>query len=275
VPVSETGSNEELTTVVGGGKMGEALLRGLVAAGRPAASLRVCERSEARAEELRHLLPGVVVRSEPTSADGYVLAVKPGDAERACFELVGAGCRPGPLLSIAAGVPTPALEGWLGPRWRVVRAMPNAAAVVGAAISAISPGASAKEPDEAWACRLLSALGEVESLPERLLDAVTGLSGSGPAYCFVVLEALIEGGIAAGIDARAAERLATWTMLGAARLAMQAGADLVSLRHGVTSPGGTTAAGLRELERLGVRHAFSEAVLAAARRSRELGSGAR
>lgn len=265
----------ESLTVVGGGKMGEALVRGLLKAGRPMGSLVVCERSTSRAAVLRELLPGVSVQAEPRSADGYVMAVKPLDAERACFELVGSGCRPGPLVSIAAGVPTAALEGWLGQGWRVVRAMPNAAAVVGAAISAVAPGSSATEADEAWARALLSSLGEVEALPERLLDAVTGLSGSGPAYCFVVLEALVEGGIAAGLDAAAARRLAAWTMLGAARLATEEGADLVSLRHGVTSPGGTTAAGLRELERHGVRHAFAEAVLAATRRSAELGSGAR
>jgi pyrroline-5-carboxylate reductase len=150
--------------------------------------------------------------------------------------------------------------------------MPNTPALVRAGAAAISPGSSAGDDDLAWAEEILGAVGVVVRVPEKLLDAVTGLSGSGPAYVFVVAEAMAEAGVLAGLPRAEAETLAFQTLLGASRLLVEGGDSPAALRAAVTSPGGTTAAGLRELERHGVRAAFLEAVTAAAERSRELGA---
>ena len=149
--------------------------------------------------------------------------------------------------------------------------MPNTPALIGAGASAISPGTNATEEDLAWAEEILGAVGIVVRVPESSLDAVTGLSGSGPAYVFLVAEAMAEAGVLAGLPRDIAETLAHQTLLGAARLVVEEGSPPSALRAAVTSPGGTTAAGLRELERNGVRSAFLEAVMAASERARELG----
>jgi pyrroline-5-carboxylate reductase len=149
--------------------------------------------------------------------------------------------------------------------------MPNTPALIGAGAAAISPGSAAGEDDLAWAEEILGAVGVVVRVPEKALDAVTGLSGSGPAYVFLVAEALVEGGVLAGLPRDVAERLAFQTLLGAAQLLASGHGAPAELRAAVTSPGGTTAAGLRELERHGVRAAFLDAVMAAADRARELG----
>ena len=150
--------------------------------------------------------------------------------------------------------------------------MPNTPALVGAGAAAISPGTHAGEDDLAWAEEILGAVGVVVRVPEKLLDAVTGVSGSGPAYIFLVAEALAEAGVLAGLPARLAETLAFQTLLGSARLLVEGDENPAALKAAVTSPGGTTAAGLRELERHGVRAAFLDAVMAATERSRELGA---
>jgi pyrroline-5-carboxylate reductase len=155
---------------------------------------------------------------------------------------------------------------------RVVRAMPNTPALVGAGAAAICPGADAGEQDLAWAEEVLGAVGVVVRVPEKDLDAVTGLSGSGPAYVFMVAEAMVEAGVLGGLARDVAEKLAFQTLLGSARLLADRGSSPAALRAAVTSPGGTTAAGLRELERHGVRAAFLDAVMAATERSRELGA---
>jgi pyrroline-5-carboxylate reductase len=149
--------------------------------------------------------------------------------------------------------------------------MPNTPALIGAGAAAISPGSAAGEEDLAWAEEILGAVGVVVRVPETALDAVTGLSGSGPAYVFLVAEAMAEAGVLAGLPRDVAETLAFQTLLGSARLILEGDASPSALRAAVTSPGGTTAAGLRELERHGVRAAFLDAVTAAAARSRELG----
>jgi pyrroline-5-carboxylate reductase len=179
------------------------------------------------------------------------------------------------VLSIAAGVPTAALEAALGDGARVVRAMPNTPALVGAGVSAIAAGRAAGDEDLAWAAEILGAVGDVVTVPEHLLDAVTGLSGSGPAYVFLVVEALIDAGVLAGLPREVAERLAVGTVAGAGRLLAETGQSPADARAAVTSPGGTTAAGLRVLEAAGVRAAFLEAVAAATERSRELGAPGR
>ena len=251
--------------------MGEALLAGLLSSGwaSSAAELAVVEKLASRRDELAASYPGLVVGDSVVAAEGAVVAVKPGDVPEACRALAGAGVDR--VLSIAAGVTLASLESSLGAGVRVVRAMPNTPALVGAGAAAIAGGSSASESDLDWAEGLLSAVGVVVRVPEHLLDAVTGLSGSGPAYVFLVAEALIEGGVLAGLPRDVAVTLATQTLAGAGRMLAEGGSTPEELRAQVTSPGGTTAAGLRALEAAGVRSAFLEAVAAATARARELG----
>jgi len=256
--------------LVGGGRMGEALLTGLLAAGwAEATDLGVVEQLPARRADLSKHFAGVAILEEPEKADGVVVAVKPDDVERACAAISAAGA--GRVLSIAAGVPLARLERALGGDTPVVRAMPNTPALVGAGAAAIAPGAHATDDDLAWAESILSAVGVVVRVPEKLLDAVTGLSGSGPAYVFLVAEALIEAGVLAGLPRDVSVTLTNQTLLGAARLLTETGDGPEALRAAVTSPGGTTVAGLRALEQSGVRAAFLDAVMAATERSKELG----
>ncbi|MFZ6003483.1 MAG: pyrroline-5-carboxylate reductase [Actinomycetota bacterium] len=257
--------------VIGGGRMGEALVGGLLAAGTVApADVGVVEPVEARRKELADLLPGVEIAAEPGQADGTVIAVKPNDVATACRAAAAAGS--GRVLSIAAGVTTAALEAALAPGTAVVRAMPNTPALVGVGAAAVAPGTNASDDDLAWAESLLGAVGTVVRVKESLLDAVTGLSGSGPAYVFLVAEALIDAGVLAGLPRDVSTNLTIQTLLGSATLLAQGDDGPEALRAAVTSPGGTTAAGLRTLEQHGVRAAFLEAVAAATERSRQLGS---
>lgn len=256
--------------VIGGGRMGEALVGGLLAAGTAAAEVRVVEPLDARRKELHDLLPDVEVTAEPGPADGTVIAVKPGDVPSACRAAAAAGS--GRVLSIAAGVTIASLEAALAPGTAVVRAMPNTPALVRRGAAAIAPGTSAGEDDLSWAESLLGAVGTVVRVAEPLLDAVTGLSGSGPAYVFLVAEALIDAGVLAGLPRDISSRLSIQTLVGAATLLAEGDQGPEALRAAVTSPGGTTAAGLRTLEQHGVRAAFLEAVAAATERSRQLGA---
>jgi len=173
---------------------------------------------------------------------------------------------------VAAGITTRAIEDAAGEGVRVVRAMPNTPALIGAGAAAVCAGSAAGDEDLAWAEDVLGAVGVVVRVPEKALDAVTGLSGSGPAYVFLVAEALIDAGVLAGLPRDVSTTLAVQTLVGSAQLLATSGDTPEVLRAAVTSPGGTTAAGLRELERHGVRSAILEAVAAAAERSRELGS---
>jgi pyrroline-5-carboxylate reductase len=255
--------------IVGGGKMGDALLGGLISSGwATPQELAVVEKMPARRDELVAARPGVTVAGGVVPADGALLAVKPGDVDEAGRALAEAGV--GRVLSIAAGVRLAQLEQVLGDA-AVVRAMPNTPALVGAGAAAIAPGTRADDDDLAWAEAILSAVGTVVRVPEALLDAVTGLSGSGPAYIFLVAEALIEAGVLAGLPRDVSSTLAIQTLLGSARLLAESGDGPEQLRAAVTSPGGTTAAGLRALEAAGVRSAILDAVMAATERSRQLG----
>jgi pyrroline-5-carboxylate reductase len=255
--------------IVGGGRMGEALVGGLLAGGRAADQLVVVEVSPARRAELAAAHPEVAVVEAVVPAPAAVLAVKPADVAGAARAVADAGARR--VLSVAAGVTTQAIEAAAGRPLAVVRAMPNTPALIGAGAAAISPGSAAGEEDLAWAEEVLGAVGVVVRVPEPALDAVTGLSGSGPAYVFLIAEALVEAGVLAGLPRDVAETLAFQTLLGSSRLLVDGGSSPAALRAAVTSPGGTTAAGLHELERRGVRAAFLDAVSAAAERSRELG----
>lgn len=255
--------------IVGGGRMGEALLGGLLSAGRPANELAVAEVSASRRRQLSDAYPGVTVAEEAVACSGAVLAVKPPEVPAVARAVADAGVRR--VLSVAAGVTTAAIEAAAARPLAVVRAMPNTAALIGAGAAAISPGSRADEEDMAWAEEILGAVGIVVRVPEKGLDAVTGLSGSGPAYLFLVAEAMVEAGVLAGLPRDTAEQLTFQTLLGSSRLLTDGRSTPAALRAAVTSPGGTTAAGVRELERHGVRAAFLDAVAAATERSRELG----
>ena len=254
--------------IVGGGRMGEALVGGLLAGGWAPEDLGVVEPLPARREELLVRFPRLTASGAPLAAAGTVLAVKPGAVAEAAGAAVAAGTDR--LLSIAAGVPIAAVEA-VAPGVPVVRAMPNTPALVGAGAAAIAAGSHAGEDDLAWAEAVLGAVGTVVRVPEHLLDAVTGLSGSGPAYVFLVAEALVEAGVLVGLPRPTSAALVGQTLLGAARLLVEGEEGPEALRAAVTSPGGTTAAGLRVLESSGVRSALLEAVAAAAARSAELG----
>jgi len=257
--------------------MGEALVEGLLTSGghRPG-EVFIAEALASRRAELESGLavrhPGLRVGAEPTGpAAGAVIAVKPGDVAGVCADLSRVGVRR--VLSIAAGVTIDQLEAWLDEGTAVVRAMPNTPALVGEGAAGLAGGRQAGPDDLAWAEGILSAVGRVVQLPEAALDAVTGLSGSGPAYVFLVAEALIDGGVLVGLPRPVAKDLAVQTLLGAATLLSRSGDEPAALRAAVTSPGGTTAMGLRALEARGVRAAFADAVVAATERSRQLGEG--
>jgi pyrroline-5-carboxylate reductase len=264
--------------IVGGGKMGSALLGGLLSSGWvDPGGVAVTETAPARRAELALEFPGVEVLDAPVAGlledspdrlAGAVLAVKPDAAEGACRVLGAVGVTR--VLSIVAGIPSVRLETALGGQPMVVRAMPNTPALVGAGITALSGGSHATSADLAWAEDVMAAVGTVIRLPERLLDPVTGLSGSGPAYFFLVAEALIEAGVQMGLPREVSLTLVVKTMSGSAKLMEETGEEPAVLRARVTSPAGTTAAGVRVLEARAVRSAFMEAVAAATERSRSL-----
>ena len=249
--------------------MGNALVRGLEAAGWDASTIVVAEVDAERRAELATEISAAAVVDGPVAADGAVLAVKPDAAEPACRAVAAAGVPR--WISIMAGVPLERLESWSGPGVAVVRAMPNTPALVGAGMAAIAAGRDAAEADLAWAEEILGAVGDVVRVPESAIDAVTGVSGSGPAYVFLVTEALAQAGVDAGLDAEVSRRLAVQTVAGAGRLLAESGEDPEALRAQVTSPGGTTEAALAVLEAAGLRATFSAAVAAATERSRQLG----
>ena len=255
--------------VVGGGRMGHALLGGLLRSGWAApGELGVVEPLASVRSGLVKRYPGVVVSETGLAAESAVLAVKPADARAGCRTVSDSGCRR--AISIMAGVKIAQLETWLGRDVAVLRAMPNTPAVLGAGASALAGGTSVTESDFTWAEGVLSSLGVVARLPEYQLDAVTGLSGSGPAYVFLLAEALVDAGVNEGLDREVSRLLAVQTLLGSARLLAETGDSPETLRAAVTSPGGTTAAGLRVLEAHGFRSSVLEAVAAAADRSREI-----
>ena len=256
--------------IVGGGNMGAALVGGLLdARWAAAAELAIVEVSVERADALGEMFPGVHVGPTAVGAEGAVIAVKPPDVPPAITAAVAAGATR--ILSIAAGVPLSTLQRSAGGEVAVIRAMPNTPALVGRGAAAISAGEHATDIDITWAEEILSAVGTVVRVSEPQLDAVTGLAGSGPAYVFLVAEALTDAGVLAGLARPVAEALVAQLLVGSAAL-LQARGDAAGLRAMVTSPAGTTAAGLRALEEHAVRAAFIEAVMAATARSRELGS---
>lgn len=257
-------------TVLGGGRMGSALIGGLIASGFASPDeLAVVERREEVRGQLAHDYPGVAVTPTLGPVGAVVLAVEPKDTDEACRLLRAAGCSL--LLSVVAGVRIERLESLLADGTPVIRVMPNTPALVRVAASAISPGHHAREADLDFAEQVLSSIGIVVRLPEPLLDAVTALSGSGPAYIFLIAESMIDAGVYLGLDREVSRLLVTQTILGAGRMLTETGEPPSRLRSAVTSPGGTTATGLAMLERRGVRAALLEAVEAAATRCKTLG----
>jgi pyrroline-5-carboxylate reductase len=256
---------------LGGGRMAEALLGGLLSAGAVAPEeVAVVEILADRRAFLAASFPGVTVVDAPVEADGVVVATKPADAIESLAAAAATGLRR--VLSIAAGIGTAALEAAAGEGVPVIRSMPNTPALVGAGAAAIAPGRHAAPEDMDWARSVLGSVGIVEEVEESALDAVTGLSGSGPAYVFLLAEAMIDAGVHAGLSRPVADSLVRQTLHGAARLLTERGEEPDALRAAVTSPGGTTAAGVRVLEDQGFRDAVREAVTAATERSRELGA---
>ena len=264
---------------IGGGAMAEALASGLIAGGVSASQIRIAEPLPERCAQLRDRL-GVAAGADYADAvrdsDLVVLAVKPGVVPTALTALRATDLDlTSPLwISIAAGVRLESLEAGLGAKARIIRAMPNTPSLVGAGATAICGNAQTDASDRSDASSLFESVGIAwEADAENLLDAVTGLSGSGPGYVFLFLEALIDAGEDAGLPREAAERLATQTVYGAAKLALDGDSSPAQLREQVSSPGGTTLAGLAVLDEGGLREILARAVAAATRRSVELGEG--
>jgi len=262
---------------IGGGNMGEALIKGLVAANLvPADAIYA---SDVRIERLRALDQQYGIQLLPDNAelvrqvDIVILAVKPQIMTQVLKQIASAVTKKKLLISIAAGVSTATIRAALGKDARLIRTMPNTPALVLEGVTAIAKAEGLEPGDLDTAGEIFSAVGRVVTLDEDLMDAVTGLSGSGPAYVAVVIESLADGGVKMGLDRITAMTLATQTVLGAARLMLETGMHPGALKDMVSSPGGTSIAGIAALEEGGIRNTFIKAVERATQRSRELGRG--
>jgi pyrroline-5-carboxylate reductase len=262
---------------VGGGNMGEALIKGLLGANLvPAGSIHATDVRLDRLKQLNRQY-GIQVSSDNAElvrrSDIVILAVKPQIMDAVLKEIAPAVTRKKLLISIAAGVSTAKIRAVLHKDARLIRVMPNTPALVLEGVTAIAK-ADGLEPDDLdTAGEIFSAVGRVVVLDEALMDAVTGLSGSGPAYVAVVIESLADGGVRMGLDRITAMTLATQTVLGAAKLLLETGLHPGALKDMVSSPGGTSIAGIAALEEGGIRTTFIKAVERATERSRELGQG--
>jgi pyrroline-5-carboxylate reductase len=262
--------------VIGCGKMGTALIQGAIRAGVVATGDVIgCDPYE-KSRETFAQATGATVTASPTdvaaACEVILLCTKPHDISGALSDVTkSAAGQPRLVISIAAGVTLSALEAAASENFRIIRAMPNTPAFVGCGAAGYCLGTRATAEDAATAQNLLGAVGLAVQVPERLMDAVTGLSGSGPAYVYVIIDALADGGVRAGIPRADAVRLAAQTVLGAAQMVLETGEHPAVLKDMVTSPGGTTIAGLAVLEQHGLRSALIEAVGAAVLRAHELG----
>src|SRR6266496_193006 len=262
---------------LGGGRMGEALLSGLMrSGGRSADDLMVTARREERMRELGDRLGVAATMSNPDAVDWartLVLTVKPQDMEALLEQIAGALTPEHLVISFAAGIRTSFIERFAPEGMPVVRVMSNVPVLVDEAMSVISPGAHAEDEHLAVAEELLRSVGKVIRLPEKHQDAITATSGSGPAYFFLLAEAMIEACILLGLSRDVATELIIQTMVGSAKMLRDTGRHPVELREMVTSPGGTTIMAIRHLEQAGVRAAFLNAIDAACKRSAELAIG--
>jgi pyrroline-5-carboxylate reductase len=268
-----TNAEKPVVAVLGAGKIGEALLSGLLAGGRRPDELMFTERHPERSAELttRYGVRSVDVATAAKEAGVLVVAVKPQDIEPLLDELAPAAGEQTLVVSLCAGLPTALYERKLPAGVPVVRVMPNTPMVVGEAMSAISPGRYANASHLATVEQVLGAVGQVVRVPESQQDAVTALSGSGPAYFFFLVEAMIDAGILLGLPRAVSEKLIIQSAVGAATMLARTGEHPVTLREAVTSPAGTTIMAIRELEKHGVRAALLAAIEAARDRSEELG----
>lgn len=253
--------------VVGGGNMGTALVAGLVASGWNPATITVVEIDAGKRASLERDL-AVRTSESVVAADGAIVAVKPGDVPAVVSELAALGTPR--IVSIAAGVLLASLEAAAGES-RVVRAMPNTPALVREGVTAIAGGTHCTEDDMRWADEVLSAVGTVVHVPESQMDAVTAVAGSGPGYLFLFAEALLDAALAEGLPRPTAEALVRQLFRGAGALLAASDESPATLRERVTSPNGTTAAGLAEFENARLRETVNKAVRAAAARSAEMG----
>ena len=263
--------------VLGAGKIGESLISGLLSSEwcRPD-ELAATTRSEERARDLAERYGIEATTSNTDAVAGapiVVIAVKPQDIDVLLAEIAGAVRQDQTVLTIAAAVPTAAIEEELGAGIPVVRAMPNTPVTVHEGVAGIAPGRDAGAEHVAQAEQVLAAVGRSVHVAESYMDAVTAVSGSGPAYFALLAESMIEAGILLGLSREVATDLVVQTMLGTAKLLRDEHMHPVELREMVTSPGGTTIAAIRELEQAGVRAAFLNAVQAAMRRAQELAEG--
>ncbi|MGH3459563.1 pyrroline-5-carboxylate reductase [Aeromicrobium sp.] len=258
--------------ILGGGVMGETLLSALLAAGHATADLVVSEKLEERADQLRerHRVDVTGNTEAVDGADVVLIVVKPQDVPAVLEEIATAVDPDATVVSLAAGIRIATVEDALPDGIAVVRAMPNTPALVGEGMFGISPGSSCTDERLQQVRELLSTGGKVAVVDEAGQDAVTAVSGSGPAYVFYLAEAMIDGGVQAGLEADTARTLATQTLVGAAKLLATSDDDATELRRRVTSPNGTTAAAIETFDERGVRDGLVAGVLAAARRSAEL-----
>jgi len=254
---------------IGGGNMGAAIVAGMVRAGQSPETITIVETNPDRRHALVGMVPGVVIVDEPRTCASGVVAVKPAGAVDACRALAEHGASR--VLSIAAGIGVEPLQRAAGASCAVVRAMPNTPAMVGEAVSAITGSARCAEIDLAWAETVLGTVGTVVRVPEHQMDAVTAVSGSGPAYVFLLAEALVAAGIDQGLDPQDADELVRQLLVGAARLLRESPERPDVLRMRVTSPHGVTERAIATLESAGFRDAVKGAVAAAVSRSEELG----
>lgn len=272
-------SDSPTIAFLGAGNMAGAIIEGVIAAGTYLPGQITA--SDLRPEAIDALARAHGIgRSEDnaaavTGAQVVVLSVKPQTFPELLPEIAKALAPDALVISIAAGVPLAVIEAGLGADVRVVRVMPNTPALVRAGATALSAGSHATDADLATAEAIFAAVGDTVRVPEAQLDAVTGLSGSGPAYVFRLVEALIAAGETVGLGASEARTLAHQTVFGAAKLLVESGESAAALRQKVTSPGGTTAAGLAALEAAGFEDAVKQCVGAATRRGQELGDEAR
>jgi len=260
---------------IGGGKMGGVLIGGIISHGLlHAGDVIVSDVLKKRLEELKEQYGMHVTednREVADSADVVILAVKPQNIAKVLGEISSVSEKAGLIISIAAGISINFIEGHLRKGVRVIRAMPNMPAMIGEGVTALACSGSAGEEDLAVARLIFDSVGITVVVEEKFMDAVTGLSGSGPAYGFVVIEALSDAGVCMGLSRDIALRLAAQTILGAARLCLVSGKHPAELRDMVTSPGGTTIAGLKVLEEGKIRATLMAAVEAATMRAKELG----
>lgn len=256
--------------------MGQAIIDGLLAAGHPRTSIRSTTRTAASAKALSARLGIAVTTDNPTTArdaDVIVLALKPMNIEPICRLLKGLGAvkKDAVVVSIAAGVTLPALTKIFGPDVAIIRAMPNTPCAIGKGMTVLARGGSANDADVALAQKIFSPLGRVVELEEKHMDTVTGLSASGPAFVFVMIEALADGGVARGLPRQVALEMASQMVYGAAAMVLESGRHPAALKDEVTTPAGCTIAGILTLEDGRIRSVLARAVEVASLRASELG----